>query len=47
MEALLEKGKTVEFLVFDDEDHRVARLKNKKTSYPTIIRFLQEHVKGQ
>ena len=47
VKALREKGKTVEFLVFDDEGHGIARLKNKKVSYPAIIRFLLEHVKEQ
>ena len=44
VKAMKRIGKTVEFLVFDDEGHGVARLKNKKVSYPAIIRFLQEHV---
>jgi hypothetical protein len=31
-------------LVFDDEGHGIAKLKNKSVAYPAIVRFLEEHL---
>jgi dipeptidyl aminopeptidase/acylaminoacyl peptidase len=40
--ALEQRGVPVRFLVFDDEGHGVAKLKNKLTLYPAILSFLDE-----
>jgi dipeptidyl aminopeptidase/acylaminoacyl peptidase len=45
VEALRWLGKTVEYLVFDDEGHDIFRLKNKKVAYPAIISFLEKLMK--
>lgn len=45
VEALRRLGKTVEYLVFDDEGHGIFRLKNKKVAYPAIISFLEKLMK--
>lgn len=37
--ALEKRGVPVEFLVFDDEGHGLAKLKNKEVAYPAIIQF--------
>ncbi len=38
--ALEKRGVPVDFLVFDDEGHGLAKLKNKEVAYPAIIQFL-------
>jgi dipeptidyl aminopeptidase/acylaminoacyl peptidase len=45
VEALRRLGKTVEYLVFDDEGHGIFRLKNKKVAHPAIISFLEKIIK--
>jgi len=42
--ALRARGVPVEFLVFDDEGHGLAKLKNKLVAYPAVIDFLNRHV---
>jgi len=42
--ALAARGVAVEFLVFDDEGHGIAKLKNKLAAYPAIVRFLDRHL---
>jgi len=44
--ALQERNIPVEFLVFDDEGHGVAKLKNKRRMYPAVIQFLQAQLDG-
>jgi len=45
VEALRRLGKTVEYLVFDDEGHGLVRLKNNKVAYSAIIGFLEKLMK--
>jgi dipeptidyl aminopeptidase/acylaminoacyl peptidase len=40
--ALDDRDIPVKFLLFDDEGHGVAKLKNKMVMYPSVIRFLDE-----
>lgn len=40
--SLENKGVSVEFLIFDDEGHGVAKLKNKLVLYPEIVAFLEK-----
>jgi len=42
--ALRARGVPVEFLVFDDEGHGLAKLKNKLVAYPAVIDFLNRHL---
>ncbi|MBN2469657.1 MAG: S9 family peptidase [Anaerolineae bacterium] len=42
--ALEQRGVPVEFLVFEDEGHGLAKLKNKLAAYPAVIDFLKKHV---
>jgi dipeptidyl aminopeptidase/acylaminoacyl peptidase len=44
VDALEERGVAVEFLVFDDEGHGLAKLKNKLVAYPAVARFLDKYV---
>ncbi len=37
------RGVPVEFLVFDDEGHGLAKLKNKLAAYPAVVEFLDRH----
>jgi dipeptidyl aminopeptidase/acylaminoacyl peptidase len=46
VEALSGRGIPVEFLVFDDEGHGLAKLKNKLVAYPAVADFLDKHLKG-
>jgi dipeptidyl aminopeptidase/acylaminoacyl peptidase len=43
-DALTQRGVPVELLVFDDEGHGIARLKNKLVAYPAIVNFLDKHL---
>ena len=42
--ALKKRDVPVRFLVFDDEGHGLARLKNKLVAYPAVVDFLREWV---
>jgi dipeptidyl aminopeptidase/acylaminoacyl peptidase len=44
VDALAERGVSVESLVFDDEGHGLAKLKNKLVAYPAVVDFLDRHV---
>jgi len=44
--ALRERGVPAEFLVFDDEGHGLAKLKNKLTAYPAVVAFLDRYLRG-
>ena len=37
----------VEMLMFDDEGHGLAKLKNKLVAYPAIVAFLESYVRGR
>jgi dipeptidyl aminopeptidase/acylaminoacyl peptidase len=43
--ALEARDAPVEFLVFDDEGHGVAKLKNKRIAYPAVVAFLNRHLR--
>ena len=38
-------GVPVEFLVFDDEGHGLAKLRNKLVAYPANAEFLDRHLR--
>jgi dipeptidyl aminopeptidase/acylaminoacyl peptidase len=40
-----ENGGTVEYLLYEDEGHGLAKLKNRLDAYPKIAAFLDEHLK--
>jgi dipeptidyl aminopeptidase/acylaminoacyl peptidase len=42
--ALRRRNVPVEFLVFDDEGHGIAKLKNKRVAYPAVVNFLDRVV---
>jgi dipeptidyl aminopeptidase/acylaminoacyl peptidase len=44
VDALRARQVPVEFLVFDDEGHGLAKLKNKLIAYPAIVTFLDAHL---
>ncbi|MCA9971908.1 MAG: S9 family peptidase, partial [Anaerolineales bacterium] len=44
VDALRQREVPVEFLVFADEGHGLAKLKNKLVAYPAVVAFLAEHV---
>jgi dipeptidyl aminopeptidase/acylaminoacyl peptidase len=44
VKIMKEKGKPVEFIVFQDEGHGIVRLKNKRIAYPAIVEFLERHL---
>jgi dipeptidyl aminopeptidase/acylaminoacyl peptidase len=37
-------GGTVEYLLYEDEGHGLAKLKNRLDAYPKIAAFLDEHL---
>jgi dipeptidyl aminopeptidase/acylaminoacyl peptidase len=39
-----ENGGTVEYLLYDDEGHGLAKLKNRLDAYPKITAFLGRHL---
>ncbi|MEW6277642.1 MAG: S9 family peptidase [Candidatus Eremiobacterota bacterium] len=41
-----ERGKQVEYLLYPDEGHGVARLENRVHCYENVARFLREHLQG-
>lgn len=43
--ALQERDVPVEFLVYDDEGHGLAKLSNRLDAYPKIVRFLDKYLK--
>ncbi|RMG91487.1 MAG: S9 family peptidase [Chloroflexi bacterium] len=45
--ALRARQVPVEFLVFDDEGHGIAKLKNKLVAYPAIVSFLDTHLRSR
>lgn len=45
VQALKERGREVEFCVFDDEGHGIAKLKNRLTLYPRMVDFLDRYLK--
>jgi dipeptidyl aminopeptidase/acylaminoacyl peptidase len=43
-EALTKRGVPCELLVYPDEGHGLAKLKNKLDAYPKALAFLREHL---
>lgn len=44
-EAIISRGGVSELLIYEDEGHGIAKLKNRLDLYPKIIDFLHKHVK--
>ena len=44
VESVRENGGTVEYLLYEDEGHGLAKLKNRLDAYPRIAAFLDEHL---
>ncbi len=44
VERVGKNGGTVEYLLYDDEGHGLAKLKNRLDAYPKIATFLQRHL---
>jgi dipeptidyl aminopeptidase/acylaminoacyl peptidase len=47
VEKVRERGGTVEYLLYADEGHGLAKLENRLDAYPKIAAFLDEHLAGQ
>jgi dipeptidyl aminopeptidase/acylaminoacyl peptidase len=47
VERVRENGGTVEYLLYEDEGHGLAKLKNRLDAYPKIAAFLDEHLSDQ
>lgn len=44
VETLQARGRTVEYLRFEDEGHGLAKLKNRLAAYPQVADFLERHL---
>ncbi|MBA2693557.1 MAG: S9 family peptidase [Rubrobacter sp.] len=44
VERVKKNGGTVEYLVYEDEGHGLAKLKNRLDAYPKVAAFLDEHL---
>ena len=44
VERVKKNGGTVEYLLYEDEGHGLAKLKNRLDAYPRIAAFLEEHL---
>jgi dipeptidyl aminopeptidase/acylaminoacyl peptidase len=47
VEKVRQNGGTVEYLLYEDEGHGLAKLKNRLDAYPKIATFLDEHLAAQ
>ena len=47
VERVKENGGAVEYLLYEDEGHGLAKLKNRLDAYPKIATFLDEHLNGR
>jgi dipeptidyl aminopeptidase/acylaminoacyl peptidase len=47
VERVKNNGGTVEYLLYEDEGHGLAKLKNRLDAYPKIAAFLDEHLAGR
>jgi dipeptidyl aminopeptidase/acylaminoacyl peptidase len=47
VEALRRRNQPVEYVLFDDEGHGVAKLSNRLIVYPRMADFLDRHMQGQ
>jgi dipeptidyl aminopeptidase/acylaminoacyl peptidase len=46
-DAIISRGGVSELLIYEDEGHGIAKLKNRLDLYPKIIDFLNKHVKDK
>jgi dipeptidyl aminopeptidase/acylaminoacyl peptidase len=44
VERVRKKGGAVEYLLYEDEGHGLAKLANRLDAYPKIAAFLDEHL---
>ena len=44
VDKVRKNGGAVEYLLYDDEGHGLARLENRLDAYPRIASFLNEHL---
>ncbi|MCC7370382.1 MAG: S9 family peptidase [Chloroflexi bacterium] len=44
VQTLKSRGRTVEYLRYEDEGHGLAKLKNRLTAYPQVADFLERHL---
>ena len=47
VESIKSRGGVVEYLVFDDEGHGLAKLKNRIKAYKAVVEFLDKYVKDK
>ena len=47
VEKVRKNGGTVEYLLYEDEGHGLAKLKNRLDAYPRIAAFLDQHLAGR
>ncbi|MFI5211648.1 MAG: prolyl oligopeptidase family serine peptidase [Ignavibacteria bacterium] len=45
--AISESGRTAELLIYEDEGHGLAKLKNRLDAYPKMVKFLDKYVKDK
>lgn len=45
--AITARGGTAELLIYEDEGHGIAKLKNRLDAYPKIVQFLDKYVKNK
>lgn len=45
--AITDRGGNAELLIYEDEGHGIAKMKNKLDMYPKMIRFLDKYVKDK
>jgi dipeptidyl aminopeptidase/acylaminoacyl peptidase len=45
--ALRKRSQPVEYKLYDDEGHGIAKLKNRLELYPLVADFLDRHLKKQ
>ena len=44
VERVKSNGGTVDYLLYEDEGHGLAKLKNRLDAYPKIVAFLDKHM---
>ncbi len=45
--AITDRGGNAELLIYDDEGHGIAKLKNRLDAYPKMVKFLDKYVKNK
>ncbi|HEY3251683.1 MAG TPA: prolyl oligopeptidase family serine peptidase, partial [Ignavibacteria bacterium] len=46
-DAIKKRGGVVELLIYNDEGHGLAKLKNRLDAYPKMVQFLDKYVKNK